>query len=248
MAEFARDRETRHPEQLLADLTRIRGAVRRDRQATAFPLLVFGTLTLAAAPLYLDPVGPDALRTSHGNPALAGLGGDLLQHSAAIGWYWLIALLAGCLGTLGWYRRHALRVGVQTPTRNYLTAGVLGVLGGLALGPVLNWLATSTWTPVSDVVRPTLRPLFALLYLGLIPVLVIAAGTLVLARLERSRLLAIAGGLVLVLLAMAPVYVNTAPFGEDFPSFGYLPTVLLPALVLLVSGAVAATRARRNRG
>ncbi|WP_250035562.1 hypothetical protein [Paractinoplanes maris] len=247
MAEFAHDRETGHPEQLLADLTRMRGAVRRDRQASAFPLLLFGVLTLASVPLYLDPVGPDALRASYGNSPLAGLGGDLLRHSAAIGWYWLVALIAGYLGTLEWYRRHALKVGVQTRTRKYLIAGILGVLGGLALGPVLNFLATGTAATVSDIVTSVFRPIFALLYLGLIPILVIAAGLLVLARLERSRLLALTGGVLIVLLALAPVYVNTAPFGDDFPSVGYLPTVLLPALVLLVAGVVAVLRARRAR-
>ena len=247
MAEFARDRKTGHPEHLLADLARIRGVVRRDRHAYAFPLLLFGTLMLAAAPLYLDDTGPDALRTPYENPALAGLGGDLLEGSEAIGWYWLAALLAGYLGTLAWYRRHAIKVGVQTRTRNYLTAGICGVVGGLALGPALHWLATSTWTAVSDIVRPALRPIYVLLNLGLIPLLVIAVGLLVLARLERSRLLTMTGGLLIVLLAMAPVYVNTAPFGDDFPRFGYLPTVLLPALVMLITGAVATLRARRTR-
>ncbi|MGK5681035.1 hypothetical protein [Actinoplanes sp. URMC 104] len=247
MADFARRGETGQPERLLADLMLLRGAVRRDRHAYAFPLLLFGLLTLAATPLHLDPTGPDALRTPHDNPALSGLGGDLLQHSEAIGWYWLAALLGGYLGTLWWYRRHALRVGVQTRTRTYLTAGILGVLGGLALGPVLQFLATSTATAVSDIVRSVFAPIFVLLNLGLIPILVVAVGLLVLARLERSRLLAATGGLLVVLLALAPVYVNTAPFGDDFPRFGYLPTVLLPALLLLVTGVVATKQARRNR-
>ena len=247
MAEMSEEREAGHPERLLADLTRMRGAVRRDRQAYPFPLLLFGTLTLASAPLYLDPVGPDSLRASHRNPALAGLGGDLLQHSEAIGWYWLAALLVGYLSTLWWYRRHALRVGVQTRTRKYFTAGILGGLAGLALGPLLQWLATGSWTTVSDVARTTLRPVYVLVNLGLVPVLVITAGLLVLARLEGSRLLAVTGGLLLALLAAAPMYVNTAPFGDDFPSFGYLPTVLLPALVLLTTGVVAGARARGTR-
>jgi hypothetical protein len=246
MAELARDRETGHPEQLLTDLRRIRGAVRRDRQANAFPLLVFGTLTLASAPLYLDSIGPDTLRPQYENSVLAALGGDLLQNSEAIGWYWLAALLVGYLGTLGWYRQHALKVGVQTPTRNYLIAGIFGVLGGLALGPVLQFLATGTATSVSEAVRLVFFPIYVLLNLGLIPVLVVAIGLLVLARLERSRLLAITGGLLVASLALTPVYVNTAPFGEDFPSVGYLPTVLLPVLVLLTAGVVATTRARRT--
>jgi hypothetical protein len=244
MTEFARDHDS---EQLLADLTRMRGAVRRDRQAYTFPLLVFGLLMLASVPLHLDPVGPDELRPVYENPALSGLGGDLLQHSEAIGWYWLAALLIGYLGTLWWYRRHALKVGVQTGTRKYLTAGILGVLGGLALGPVLQFLALNTAASVSDLARRIFSPIYVLLNLGLIPILVVAIGLLVLARLERSRLLAVTGALLIVLLALAPVYVNTAPFGADFPSYGYLPTVLLPALVLLAAGVAATMRARRSR-
>ncbi|MEV4706628.1 hypothetical protein [Actinoplanes sp. NPDC049316] len=247
MAEFARDEETGRPERVLADLTRIRGAVRRDRHAYAFALLLFGMLTLAAMPLYLDATGPDVLRAPYENPALSGLGGDLLQHSEAIGWYWLAALLGGYLGTLWWYRRHALKVGVQTRTRSYLTAGIFGVVGGLVLGPVLQFLATNTATSVSNTARLVFNPIYVLLNLGLIPVLVVAVGLLVLARLERSRLLAATGALLVALLAMAPVYVNTAPFGDDFPRFGYLPTVLLPALLLVITGVIATIRARRTR-
>lgn len=154
-----------------------------------------------------------------------------------------VRLAAGVLAA----HLRALKVGVQTPTRKYLRAGILGVLGGLALGPVLHFLATGTSTAVSDTVRLVFFPIYALLYLGLIPVLVVAVGLLVLARLERSRLLAIAGGLLVASLALAPVYVNTAPFGDDFPSVGYLPTVLLPALILLATGLVATTQARRTR-
>ena len=248
MAEFAPDHRTGHPEQLLADLTRMRGAVRRDRQAYAFPLLLFGTLMLASTPLYLDPGGPGELRAAYDTPALAGLGGDLLQHCAAIGWYWLAALIAGYLATLWWYRRHALKVGVQTRTRTYLIAGITGVLGGLALGPVLRFLALNTATSVSEAARLIFLPIYVLLNLGLIPILAVATGLLVLARLERSGLLATTGGLLVVLLALAPVYVNTAPFGDDFPRYGYLPTVLLPALLLLVTGIAATMRARRTRG
>jgi hypothetical protein len=117
----------------------------------------------------------------------------------------------------------------------------------LALGPVLQFLALNTAASVSDAVRRVFSPIYVLVNLGLIPILVVAAGLLVLARLDRSRLLAGTGGLVIVLLALAPVHVNTAPFGADFPDYGYLPTVLLPALVLLTTGVVATMRARRPR-
>jgi hypothetical protein len=242
MADVSRFPGTDEPEALLRHLDGLRRTARRDRHAYALPLLFFGVLTLAAAPLYIDDAGPDALRASHNDPALAALGGDLLDFSEALGWYWLAALIAGYFGTLWWYRRHAVKVGVQSPTRTYLKAGLAGLAGGLALGPVLQWLATQAWSPVSDPARLVLRPVYALLYLGLVPILVIAVGLLVLARLERSRLLALTAALLLVALALAPVYVNTAPFGDTFPRLGYLPTVLLPAAILLGSGFTAVTR------
>ncbi|MBM2618936.1 hypothetical protein JIG36_25585 [Actinoplanes sp. LDG1-06] len=233
-------------EALLDHLKGLRRTVRHDRQAYAVPLLLFGVLTLAAAPLYLDSEGPDALRAAQQNPALAGLGGDLLQNSAAIGWYWLAALILGYLGTLWWYRRHALAVGVQTSTRKYLQAGVAGVLGGLALGPVLQFLAVNTYTSVSEAARRILFPLYALLSLGLIPILVITIGVLVLARVERSRLLALTAGILAVTLAAAVIYVNAPPFGDTFPRWGYVLTVLPPAAVLLTTGIIAAVRTRRT--
>jgi len=122
------------------------------------------------------------------------------------------------------------------------SGGMAGLAGGLALGPVLQWLATQSWTPVSDATRVVFRPVYVLLNLGLVPVLVIAVGLLVLARLDRSRLLALTAALLLAALALAPVYVNTVPFGDTFPRLGYVPTVLLPAVILLGSGFTAVTR------
>src|SRR5690242_2822612 len=107
------------PEALLADVAALRRAARRDRHAYWLPLVLFGVLALASAPFYVDPIGPDALRAAQDVPAMARLGGDLLLHAAGIGWFWLASLIGGFLASLWWYRRHAVRAGVQTPTRPY---------------------------------------------------------------------------------------------------------------------------------
>jgi hypothetical protein len=219
----------------------LRRAARRDRHAYWFPLTLFGVLTLASAPLYVDPVGPDALRAPRDGFALSGLGGDLLLRSSGIGWFWLVALIGGFLVSLWWYRRHARRAGVQTPTRAYAKVGLIGVLVGLALGPVLRWLSAGAWNPISDISRVLLWPVFVLFGMGIVPLAVIGIGLLVLARLERSRVLAVVAGAVLGALLLGPVYVNT--FFIESP-YGYLPVVIVPGLVLLAGGGVGLARRR----
>jgi len=233
------------PQALLGELAALRLSARRDRHAYWLPLLLFGALALAATPLYTDSIGPDGLRAGLGGPALAALGGDLLDHATALGWFWLGALIGGYLISLWWYRRHARQVGLQTPTRLYLRTGVLGVLAGLALGPVLMWLLRNSWTPVSEVAQVVLRPVASLLWLGLMPLVVVGAGLLVLARLERSRFLAGTAFILLVALALAPVYVNAVDFGATFPRWGFLPVVLVPAVILVAAGGAAYLRTAR---
>jgi hypothetical protein len=233
------------PEALLAGVAALRRSVRRDRHAYWLPLLLFGVLALISAPLYTDSIGPDVLHATRGGPALAALGGDLLERSVAIGWFWLAALIGGYAVSLWWYRRHALRVGLRTPTRAYLRAGVVGVLVGLALGPVLHWLQSNWWDHVGPVVRVLVQPITALLNLGLVPLAVVAAGLLVLARVERSRLLAGTAVALLLALVLGTIYVRTFDFGATFPRYGYLPVVLVPALILLAGGV--AGYARRGR-
>jgi hypothetical protein len=230
------------PEALLAGVAALRRDVRRERHAYWLPLVLFGALALASVPLYVDPLGPDVLRAGDDSGGLAALGGNLLAHSAAIGWFWLAALIGGHLASVWWYRRHAQRVGLRTPTRAYLKAGVIGVLVGLALGPLLHWLQVDAWSPVSGAARVVLRPVFSLLVLGLVPLAVVAVGLLVLARLERSRLLAGTAVVLLATLLLGPFYVNTFSIAS---AYGYLPVVIVPALVLLAGGL--AGRARRGR-
>ncbi|WBB68353.1 hypothetical protein [Micromonospora sp. WMMD812] len=241
------------PGELLASVAALRRRSRAARHAYWFPLVLFGLLIVAAAPLYVESAEPGPLRAASPNPALTGLGGDFLEHSAALGWYWLAALIGGFLLSLRWYRWYGQRVGLQTPTRAYLTAGVAGILVGLALPGALRFLLLNTATSVSSATGGVTAPLLGVSNRGMLAHLVIAVGLLVLARLERSRaLLAVVLGYSAALLVVT-VYFHTTDFGPgDLNRFSFMLAALLPAPILLVGGTVAllatlkASRSRRG--
>ncbi|MEJ3745315.1 hypothetical protein WEI85_18725 [Actinomycetes bacterium KLBMP 9797] len=226
---------------LLTDVRTLRLRARADRQGYGVPLLLSGLLTLGATPLYIQPAdatGPADQLTSQSppdNPAVTGLGGDFLDRSAALGAYWLVALLFGYLATLAWYRWHAHRVGVATPVRPYLIAGVIGIAIGVAAPFVLEFLLINSNAPFGAV-----APLATLSGRGLLPHLIIAAGLVVLARLERSRTLALlaAGFAVVVLLASAAV--------DTVSSYTFAIVAALPAAILLAGGAITLLRPRKS--
>jgi hypothetical protein len=235
------------PGELLAAVDALRRRTRKARHGYWFPLLLFGLLMVVAAPLYAESVDPAGMRAGHTDPALAGLGGGFLEHSAVLGWYWLVALVCGYLLSLGWYRWRAGRVGVQTPTRGYLVAGVVGTLLGLALPVVLRFLVHNAATPVSDATSGVTVPLLGICARGMFPHLVIAIGLVVLARLERSRGLSIVAAGYAVAILLANVYFSTADLEPgDLNRFSFMLAALLPAPVLLVGGVVALVRARRK--
>jgi hypothetical protein len=109
---------------LLADVKRLRRSARSARHAYWFPLVLFSVLTFAAVPFYVMPKPPSratTVLTGSGTQPMPWLGGAPASHSQAyLGYYWLVALLAGLTLTLFWYRRHARRIGVATPSRGYL--------------------------------------------------------------------------------------------------------------------------------
>ncbi|SBT50392.1 hypothetical protein [Micromonospora auratinigra] len=236
------------PHDLLRSMAALRRRARTDRHAYGLPLLLFGALIAAAAPLYVESTEPAALRAISTNPALTSLGGDFLEHSAALGWYWLAALIAGYLTTLVWYRWHGQRVGVQTPVRGYVIAGVVGTLVGLALPVVLEFLLFNTAAPVFRATSWATGPLLGVANRGMLPHVVIAVGLAVLARLERSR------GLWVVVAAYAAVIVLVTAWFQladlqpgDLSRFGFLLAALAPAPVLLIGGGAALLAARKRR-
>ncbi|MEU8296550.1 hypothetical protein AB0C04_04605 [Micromonospora sp. NPDC048909] len=221
----------------------LRRRTRAVRHAYWFPLLLFGLLTVLAAPFYVESVEPPGMRASAENPALTSLGGDFLERSAALGWYWLAALIGGYLLSLWWYRRHGERVGVQTPTRAYLVAGIAGVLVGLVLPVVLRLLLLNAATAVSDATSWLTTPLSGVANRGMLPHLIIAVGLVVLARLERSRGLAAVALLYVAAIVLVNVHFQTTEFEPgDLSRTSFMIAALLPAPILILAGGVALLR------
>lgn len=223
-------------------MRKLRRGARSARHAYWFPLVLFSVLTFAAMPLYVPSNVPEG---SAGAYQLAGSSAPLLSGGAGIlvqdylGNYWLVALFGGLALTLLWYRRHARRVGLRTPSRGYVVT--VAVLTGLAL--VLPLLAQIPGLGFLLIPLPgdiTMR--------GTFPFLIIAAGLCVLAWAERSV------GLVVI----AAVYTGTALLASLYDIENVLyrlgwnvspapPNVLLPAIVLLITGAIAFVAQRRQR-
>jgi hypothetical protein len=237
------------PGPLLADLAQLRRQTRAARHAYWFPLILFGLLTCAAAPLYVVAAAPppaSASLTSGPGPILLG-GMPIGTASFYIGWYWAVALVGGYLLTLLWYRRHAGRAGVWTPARGYLITGVVLTVLALAVPLLTMWLHPLglLWLPLGDVwIRGTLA------------FLIIAIGLWVLARAERSRVLAVIALVYTGAALLASLYnvenlvfrLGWTPRSAFAWQLTALPNVLLPAAILLVAGcgAFLAQRGRRS--
>jgi hypothetical protein len=235
------------PAELAGELRALRRRARADRHAYWFPLVLFGLITCGAIPFYLQ--GPPAGQFASNGPALPMLGGFLAHRY--LGYYWLVALLAGLLLTLLWYRRNARRVGLQTPARGYLiTVAVLTALA-LAIPPLSQVRSPHSlrWLHHLQVLWPG-----DLIVRGTFPFVIIAVGLWVLAWAERSRSLAVIAVSYTAAALLASLYDvenvlfrfgwNPGPGRLDLTS---LPNVLLPALVLLAAGAGAFAVQRRHR-
>lgn len=235
-------------EELLASVTALRRRTRAARHAHWFPLLLFGLLMAMAAPLYVEPTEPPYLRATHANPVLTGLGGDLLERSAGLGWYWLAALIGGYLLSLGWYRWHGNRVGVQTPIRAYVIAGAVGTLAGLVLPIVLDFLLFNTAESVSNGTGWASGPLLGVSGRGMLPHVVIAVGLMVLAWMERSRGLWVVVSAYAASVLLVNAYFSLVdPQPGDLGRFSFMLAALLPAPILLIGGGVAFLAARKRQ-
>jgi hypothetical protein len=107
-------------EVLLADVQALRRKARRDRRASAFPLFLFGGLILLAPICYLPDRIPIEFLEQYLTytyypgpfPLFSGLFGHL-RYPGLVGWYWLLTIVLGFVATAWWYRRRAMRVGVD---------------------------------------------------------------------------------------------------------------------------------------
>jgi hypothetical protein len=239
------------PGELLSDLSRLRRRTRAARHGYWFPLVLFGVLGCAAAPLYLAsaasvPAGSGSYQSIDTGPMLLG-GMRMGANGFYIGWYWTIALVAGYLLTVLWYWRWARRAGVRTPSRGYVITGVVLTVLAVALPPLSRAVPGLfiVWAPLGDAwIRGTLA------------FLIIAVGLWVLARAERSPGLAVIALAYTAATLLASLYnVENILFRLGWNPWAspsgwkltVLPDILLPALVLLASGigAFLAPRLRR---
>lgn len=226
------------PAELLGELAGLRRQARARRHAYWLPLLLFGGLIAAAAPLYVQDFR-FAAGTQSGPPTilqLAGLGG---LASGYVSIYWLFALAGGYWLTYAWYRRHARQVGLVTPARGFLVTGI--AVTAIAILAFTLPLAGFAILPGDLFIR------------GTFPFLIIAAGLWVLARAERSWALAVIAALYTAAALLASLYnVENIAFRLGWsPSPGQwgltvLPGVLLPALILLIAGLGALAAERRR--
>jgi hypothetical protein len=242
----------------LGAVVSLRTKVREDRYGHWFPLIVFGLLTLASAPLYWNWPLPasDCARaggvTSCGYIELTNppLGGALGTASFPIGpgrWvtvYWVVALVLGYAATIAFARRRGRRVGVRVRVGPTIGVG----LGLLAVVLVVNGAVPSI----------SRGHLFAgdVWVRGTGSLLILAVGLVALAVVERSRpfMIYVAGFVGLALLSCLYDIINVfgrLGIGGLFGANGStLPNIVLPGLYLLAGGLGfwLAARRRENPG
>jgi len=225
---------------LLDEMRKLRSDARSVRHAYWFPLVLFSLLTFLAVPFYVPPhVRPGISVGAAGSsaPLLSGGPGFLVQNYLAN--YWLVALFGGLALTLLWYRRHARQVGMRTPSRGYLITmtvltGLTVILPLLAQLPKLGFLLMPL--PGDLIIR------------GTFPFLIIAAGLWVLAWAERSVGLAVIAAVYTGTALLASLYDIESQLGRlGWNTSPGVPNVLLPAVVLLIAGAIAFAAQRRQR-
>jgi hypothetical protein len=227
------------PAELLEEMAALRRRARADRHGYWFPLILFGVLTLAAAPLYVAPELPGPVYDGYGKLVPGPVYG-FQPRTGGIGRYWLAALIVGGLLTVWWYRRRGRRIGPQGAGAVAVVTAALAVaaVAVLDLTPAAGWL---------------LWPLDR----GYAATLIIAVGLIALARVERSPVLTgIAAGYTAAALLANLYNVENLLFRlgwdpwiahPDQARFTPLPNLLLPGLVLLLAGTATGLAALVHR-
>jgi hypothetical protein len=231
---------------MLGEVRAIRRRARLVRHAYWFPLVLFGLLICASVPFYLPPTESGWSGVYYGPPGprflqSAYLGGLGIASTRGTAYYWLGAMLLGIGATVFWYRWRGNRVGLRTPARGYLITGLIIVALALLLPLADRGGAGMLLIMPGDLV---IR--------GTFPFVLIGLGLCFLAWAERSVGLAVIAAVYLTLALVASLYDIENVFYNWFgvslgPTVSALPNVLLPALVLLLSGAGAWAVQRRNR-
>lgn len=230
------------PAELLAEVRAVRRRARLARHAYWFPLVLFGLLTCASLPFYFPPTGSGRYYGPPGPRFLqsAYLGGFGITSYRGTAYYWLGAMLLGIAATVFWYRSRGNRVGLRTPARGYLIMGLIIVALALLIPLAGRGAGVALIMPGDLLIR------------GTFPFVLIGLGLCFLAWAERSVGLAVIAAAYLALALVASLYDIQNVFYNWLgwslgPTVSSLPNVVLPALVLLLSGAGAWAVQRRNR-
>ncbi|MBA3690420.1 MAG: hypothetical protein H0W82_03270 [Actinobacteria bacterium] len=198
------------PKDLLTEANRARSEARSMRRGAWFPLIVFGALMVASAPLYRlsgRVTRPDGISV-------------LTYGSRWISVYWLIAVPLGYAVCVLSYRRRATRTGVAGSLWPYVATG----LGLFALMSLVPPGIVAEWTPG-----------FAHSWTAL-PLISLAAGLLVLSRLERDwMLMALSLGLLALAVLSETIY-DVALGWQGLSAAGF--SGIVSGVLLLLAGAI----------
>lgn len=245
--------------EILASVDRLRHETRARASGAWFPLLVFGLITLASIPLYRRPFDyPRGGAFTSGpfvTPYYAGLPGARSQALAYV--FWLLVAPGGYLLCAEWYRRRARRLGVSFHWQQWVAAGtalfaMLVVVYSLPAHELGSELQTG-WVELEG--RSAVAELRDAAAAALSPLVAVAVGLLVLARRERSWVVAVAamlyGTFTIVVntygLGVVPPWI-VRPYGatHDF-FFAPAHNVIVLTSFLLIGSVLTAARAQRVR-
>jgi len=211
------------PHELLAAVRDLTRQVRMAQRGIWFPLLVFAVITLAVIPIY-------RYAPRHLGPCRSGPQGASVCHGFIPGVlvYWPIALVLAYAAIAGFYIHHSRRRGVGTRIRPY---AVVGVAIAALLTAASVWRAFHPLIPLSSTQIHVTAPVHIFSALAT-PATAIGLALLVLAWVERSRAL-----LAYSIVYLVIVLVDSGRIIHSSSQWGFLPTLLIPAAVLLLGSA-----------
>lgn len=240
------------PDALLDHVSQLRRQARARSRGAWLPLVVFALLTLATTLLYRQPfyTVPASGGGGYGFelPSYAGLPWNNRSAVLSIA-FWLVLAPLCYLGCALWYHWRAQRRGVSLRWQTWVWAG-LGLFGVLMLMLVGQRLVEPRLS--SGLFEGRMQYLDA----ALSPLLAIALGLLVLARVERSRGVAVTailyGGLATVMnlygLGQIPPWILPPLGGSNDALVAAGPNLLLLAAILLVGAAMTGRPRARSAG
>ena len=235
------------PDALLDHISNLRRQARARSRGGWLPLLVFALLTLASTLLYHQPFATLQSADEGGwgfdVPSFAGLPWGNRSAALSIG-FWLVLAPLSYLACARWYHRRAERSGVSLRWQTWVWAGLVlfAVLVVVLAGQRVSWLRVPHGPPSGGIrygPGSTLSPLLA-----------IALGLLVLARVERSRSVALTavlyGGLATTMnlygLGEIPPWIIPPLGGSSDVFVAAGPNLILLASILLLGAAFTGRR------